>query len=70
VKATAPGCQGRVNVVPPGSTAAQSRGRPAPGTAGAARRVKGTGVADLLYAVVVIAVFAVLLLAVRGLDRL
>jgi hypothetical protein len=32
--------------------------------------VKGTGVADLLYAAVVIAVFAVLLLAVRGLDRL
>jgi hypothetical protein len=27
-------------------------------------------VADLLYAVVVIAVFAVLLLAIRGLDRL
>ena len=33
--------------------------------------VKGRrDVADLLYAVVVIAVFAVLLLAVRGLDRL
>jgi hypothetical protein len=33
--------------------------------------VKGRpDVADLLYAVVVIAVFAVLLLAIRGLDRL
>ena len=31
---------------------------------------KDGGVADLLYALVVLAVFAVLLLAVRGLDRL
>jgi hypothetical protein len=36
----------------------------------AAPRRRDTEVLDLLYAAVVIVVFAVLLLAVRGLDRL
>lgn len=39
-------------------------------TGGDARSRDGDVVADLLYAVVVIVVFAMLLFAVRGLDRL
>lgn len=54
---------------PPGPAAARSLGARSAATGSGARR-KGAPVLDVAYAGVVIAVFAVLLLAVRGLDRL
>lgn len=70
--------RGRENRGPAASTTRQRDGRGpwarGTSTVGAPpprrRSTKGNPVLDVLYAAVVIAVFAVLLLAVRGLDRL